>query len=146
MELDELRAAVKDAKERTDRPFGVNLRADQPDIRDRVDLLTQERVRVASFAMAPTKEVVDCLHDGGVLVMPSIGAKRHAEKVAELGGDAVVVQGGEGGGHTGAVPSSLLLPQVVDALALPEVDAGGFFCGGGLVDAQCTVAAGTRTV
>ena len=47
--------------------------------------------------------------------MPTIGAKRHAEKVAELGVDAVIAQGGEGGGHTGTVPTSLLLPQVVDA-------------------------------
>jgi NAD(P)H-dependent flavin oxidoreductase YrpB (nitropropane dioxygenase family) len=153
MDLDELRAAVKDVKERTDRPFGVNLRADQPDVRDRVDFLVQERVRVASFAMAPTKEVVDRLHDGGVLVVPSIGAKRHAEKVAELGVDAVVAQGGEGGGHTGPVATTLLLPQVVDALAphgLPVIAAGGFFDGRGLVAALAYgaggVAMGTRFV
>src|SRR5205807_321048 len=116
-DLDELRAAVKDVKERTDAPFGVNLRSDQPDLRDRVDLLGQERVRVASFAMAPTREVVDRLHDGGVLVVPSIGARRHAEKVAELRIDAVIAQGGEGGGHTGPVATTLLLPDVVDSLA-----------------------------
>src|SRR5205807_5719611 len=92
MELDELRASIKGVKERTDRPFGVNLRPDQPDVRDRVDLLVQERVRVASFAMAPTRDVVDRLHDGGVLVVPSSGARRHAEKVAELGVDAVIAQ------------------------------------------------------
>src|SRR5438093_8361348 len=135
MDLDELRAAVKDVKERTDRPFGVNLRADQPDIRDRVDFLVQEQVRVASFAMAPTKDVVDRLHDGGVKVMPSIGAKRHAEKVAELGVDAVIAQGGEGGGHTGPVATTLLLPQVVDAVDVPVIAAGGFFDGRGLVAA-----------
>jgi NAD(P)H-dependent flavin oxidoreductase YrpB (nitropropane dioxygenase family) len=145
MDLDELRAAVKDVKERTDRPFGVNLRADQPDIRDRVDFLVQERVRVASFAMAPTKDVVDRLHDGGVLVMPSIGAKRHGEKVAELGVDAVIAQGGEGGGHTGPVATTLLLPQVVDVLAphgIPVIAAGGFFDGRGLVAALAYGAAG----
>src|SRR5438445_514802 len=74
MELDELRAAIKETKERTDRPFGVNLRADQSDVRDRIDLLAQEGVRVASFAMAPTQDVVDRLHDGGILVIPSVGA------------------------------------------------------------------------
>jgi len=153
MELDELRAAVKDVKERTESPFGVNLRADQPDIRDRVDLLAQERVRVASFAMAPTRDVVERLHEGGVLVMPSIGAKRHAEKVAELGVDAVVVQGGEGGGHTGPVATTLPRPQVVDALArqgIPVIAAGGFFDGRGLVAALAYgadgIAMGTRFV
>jgi NAD(P)H-dependent flavin oxidoreductase YrpB (nitropropane dioxygenase family) len=76
--------------------------------------------------------------------MPSIGARRHAEKVLEWGVDAVLVQGGEGGGHTGAVPTSLLLPQVVDAVAgrVPVVAAGGFFDGRGLVAALAYGASG----
>jgi NAD(P)H-dependent flavin oxidoreductase YrpB (nitropropane dioxygenase family) len=150
MDLDELRVAIKETKERTDQPFGVNLRADQPDITDRVDLLGQEGVRVASFAMAPTREIVDRLHDGGVLVVPSIGAKRHAEKVAALGVDAVLVQGGEGGGHTGPVATTLLLPQVVDTVDVPVIAAGGFFDGRGLVAALAYgasgIAMGTRFV
>jgi NAD(P)H-dependent flavin oxidoreductase YrpB (nitropropane dioxygenase family) len=77
-----------------------------------------------------------------VVVMPSIGARRHAEKVAAWGVDAVLVQGGEGGGHTGAVPTSLLLPQVVDAVDIPVVAAGGFFDGRGLVAALAYGAAG----
>ena len=90
------------------------------------------------------------LHDGGLVVMPSIGAKRHAEKVLGWGVDAVLVQGGEGGGHTGSVPTSLLLPQVVDAVqgAVPVIGAGGFFDGRGLVAALAYgadgIAMGTR--
>ncbi len=74
--------------------------------------------------------------------MPSIGARRHAEKVAEWGVDAVIVQGGEGGGHTGPVPTTLLLPQVVDAVDIPVIAAGGFFDGRGLVAALAYGAAG----
>src|SRR5204863_8920414 len=122
--------------------FGVNLRADQPDIAERCDLLVRENVRLASFAMAPKQELIRRLQDGGVLVLPSIGAKRHAEKVVEWGVDAVLVQGGEGGGHTGTVPTSLLLPQVVDAVDVPVVAAGGFFDGRGLVAALAYGAAG----
>ena len=131
-------------RERTDAPFGVNMRADQPDVGDRVDLLIREGVRVASFAMAPKQDLIERLQDGGVLVMPSIGAKRHAEKVAEWGVDAVLVQGGEGGGHTGSVPTSLLLPQVVDAVGatVPVVAAGGYFDGRGLVAALAYGASG----
>ena len=84
-----------------------------------------------------------------MLVIPSIGAKRHAEKVAEWGVDAVLVQGGEGGGHrVGA--TTILLPQVVDAVQgrVPVIAAGGFFDGRGLVAALAYgadgVAMGTR--
>jgi NAD(P)H-dependent flavin oxidoreductase YrpB (nitropropane dioxygenase family) len=148
MSLDELRTGIDAVKNRTDKPFGVNLRADQPDIADRIALLVNGRVRVASFAMAPQEGLIRQLQDGGVKVIPSIGARRHAEKVAAWGVDAVLVQGGEGGGHTGAVPTSLLLPQVVDAVDVPVIAAGGFFDGRGLVAALAYgavgIAMGTR--
>ena len=148
MDMDELRVALKELRDRTDKPFGVNLRADQPDIADRCDLLVREGIRVASFAMAPRRELVQRLKDGGVVVIPSIGARRHAEKVAEWGVDAVLVQGGEGGGHTGSVPTTLLVPQVVDAVDIPVIAAGGFFDGRGLVAALAYgavgIAMGTR--
>jgi NAD(P)H-dependent flavin oxidoreductase YrpB (nitropropane dioxygenase family) len=142
MTLDELNTAIATVKDHTDNPFGVNMRADQPDIDDRVALLIREKVRVASFAMAPKETLIRRLHDAGVIVIPSIGARRHAEKVAAWGADAVLVQGGEGGGHTGSVPTTLLLPQVVDAVDIPVIAAGGFFDGRGLVAALAYGAAG----
>src|SRR5438105_2170599 len=148
MDMAQLSAAIAEVNERTDRPFGVNLRSDAADAPERVDLLIRERVKVASFAQAPTQELIARLKDGGVVVIPSIGAKRHAEKVAAWGVDAVLVQGGEGGGHTGQVPTSLLLPQVVDAVDIPVIAAGGFFDGRGLVAALAYgavgIAMGTR--
>ena len=148
MSFEELEHAIGDVKSRTSNPFGVNLRADAVDAMDRVQLLIRHEVKVASFAQAPRKDLIAALKDAGVLVMPSIGARRHAEKVAEWGVDAVLVQGGEGGGHTGSVPTTLLLPQVVDAVDIPVVAAGGFFDGRGLVAALAYgavgVAMGTR--
>ncbi|MEX2269394.1 MAG: nitronate monooxygenase [Acidimicrobiia bacterium] len=140
--FDELRTAVQEIKERTDRPFGVNMRADAPDIEDRADVLIAEGVRVASFASPPPERIVKKLKDAGLVVMPTIGARRHAEKVAELGVDAVIAQGAEGGGHTGVVPTTLLVPQVVDTVDIPVVAAGGFFDGRGLVAALAYGAAG----
>jgi NAD(P)H-dependent flavin oxidoreductase YrpB (nitropropane dioxygenase family) len=142
MDFDQLRAAIAETKQRTSKPFGVNIRSDAPDAVARIDVLIEQNVRVASFALAPKQELIARLKDAGVVVMPSIGAKRHAEKVAQWGVDAVIVQGGEGGGHTGPVPTSLLLPQVVDALDIPVVAAGGFFDGRGLVAALAYGAAG----
>jgi NAD(P)H-dependent flavin oxidoreductase YrpB (nitropropane dioxygenase family) len=142
--------AIAAVKDRTPAPFGVNLRADQPDLGERIELCVREGVRLVSFAGAPTKDAVARLHDAGVLVMPTVGARRHAEKMLDFGVDAVIAQGGEGGGHTGTVPTSLLLPQVVDAVghALPVLGAGGFHDGRGLVAALAWgadgVAMGTR--
>jgi NAD(P)H-dependent flavin oxidoreductase YrpB (nitropropane dioxygenase family) len=148
MTLAELRTSIAGVKERTDRPFGVNLRADGPDAADRIKLMIAEGVRVASFALAPKQEMIRQLKDAGVIVIPSVGARRHAEKVAQWGADAVIVQGGEGGGHTGPIPTSLLLPQVVSAVDIPVVAAGGFFDGRGLVAALAYgaegIAMGTR--
>ena len=142
MDLDKLRRAVREVRSRTDAPFGVNLRADAGDAADRVDLIIAEGVRVASFALAPTRDMIARLRDAGVVTIPSVGARRHAEKVAAWGAHAVIVQGGEGGGHTGSVPTTLLLPQVVDAVDIPVIAAGGFFDGRGLVAALAYGAAG----
>ncbi|MEV8624409.1 nitronate monooxygenase [Streptomyces sp. NPDC051079] len=148
MSLDGLRSAVREVKSRTDAPFGVNLRADAGDAAERVRLIVEEGVRVASFALAPSRQLIGRLKDAGVVVIPSIGARRHAEKVAAWGADAVIVQGGEGGGHTGSVATSVLLPQVVDAVDIPVVAAGGFHDGRGLVAALAYgatgIAMGTR--
>jgi NAD(P)H-dependent flavin oxidoreductase YrpB (nitropropane dioxygenase family) len=108
----------------------------------RVKLLISTGVRVASFALAPSQELIATLKDAGVVVIPSIGAVRHAEKVAGWGADAVMVQGGEGGGHTGQVATTVLLPSVVDAVDIPVIAAGGFFDGRGLAAALSYGAAG----
>jgi NAD(P)H-dependent flavin oxidoreductase YrpB (nitropropane dioxygenase family) len=142
MTLDRLRAAVREVRARTDAPFGVNLRADAADAGDRVRILIEEGVRVASFALAPSRELIGDLKEAGVVVIPTVGARRHAEKVAAWGADAVLVQGTEGGGHTGEVATTVLLPQVVDAVDIPVVAAGGFFDGRGLVAALAYGAAG----
>lgn len=142
MTLPQLATAIAEVKSRTDAPFGVNLRADAADAAARAGLLIREQVKVASFALAPKRELIETLKSEGVVVIPSVGARRHAEKVAAWGADAVLVQGGEGGGHTGSVATTLLLPQVVDAVGIPVIAAGGFFDGRGLVAALAYGAAG----
>ena len=82
--------------------------------------------------------------------MPTVGLPKHAVKAVELGADVVTVQGGEGGGHTGAIPTTLLIPQVIDAVGdqVPVVAAGGFKDGRGLLAALSWgadgIAMGTR--
>ncbi|MCW2795461.1 MAG: Nitronate monooxygenase [Nocardioides sp.] len=142
MTFEELERAILEVKSRTTNPFGVNLRADAADAPARCDLLIRHGVKVASFALAPKQDLIAKLKDHGVVVMPSVGLPRHAEKVAAWGADAVMIQGGEGGGHTGSVPTTLLLPSVIDAVGIPVVAAGGFFDGRGLAAALSYGAAG----
>ena len=145
MTIDELATAITKVKSATDRPFGVNIRADAADAGDRVELMIREGVKVASFALAPNQELIARLKEAGSVVIPSIGAAKHARKVAAWGADAVIVQGGEGGGHTGPVATTLLLPSVLDVLDGTEVAvvaAGGFFDGRGLAAALSYGAAG----
>ncbi|MGW5227214.1 NAD(P)H-dependent flavin oxidoreductase [Nocardia niigatensis] len=142
MTFEELEAAIAKTKAKTDKPFGVNIRADGSDAAERCELMIREGVKVASFALAPKKELIARLKDNGVVVVPSIGAAKHAVKVASWGADAVIVQGGEGGGHTGSVATTLLLPSVLDAVDIPVVAGGGFFDGRGLAAALSYGAAG----
>jgi len=120
----------------------VNLRADAPDAAERVKLIIAGRVPVASFAQAPKPELIAALKEAGVVTIASVGARRHAEKAVAWGIDAVIATGSEGGGHVGAVPASLLIPQVAAAVDVPVIAAGGFFDGRGLVAALAWGAAG----
>jgi NAD(P)H-dependent flavin oxidoreductase YrpB (nitropropane dioxygenase family) len=142
MTIPEMTDAIASVKSRTDRPFGVNLRPDQADLEDRIAILVRERIKLASFAGPPGKEVIARLKGAGILSMPTVGARRHAEKMAKLGVDLLIAQGGEGGGHTGDVPTSLLLPDVCDAVDIPVIGAGGFHDGRGLVAALAYGASG----
>lgn len=142
MTLTELATAIAKVKSRTDRPFGVNLRGDQTDIDRYLDLIVREGIRLASFASPPPRAVIDKLKSQGVKVMPTVGAPRHAVKMQEWGADAVIAQGHEGGGHTGPIATSLLIPQTVAAVDIPVIAAGGFNSGQGLVAALSYGAAG----
>jgi len=150
MTLRELQEQLEEIRKRTDAPFGVNMRTDVDDVEQRIEAMIAAGARVASFAQAPNQKLVARCQDAGLLVMPTIGARRHAEKVAEWGVDAVIAQGAEGGGHTGTIPTSLLTREVVRAVgdSVIVISAGGWHDGAGLVAARALgaqgVAMGTR--
>ena len=134
----------------TSHNFGVNFHSFQPGAAGIVETIiaNQDRVRAVSFGRGPDARMIARFNDAGILCMPTVGAVKHAEKMVALGCGMITVQGGEGGGHTGAVPTTVLLPQVLDAVEVPVVAAGGFGDGRGLAAAlawgACGIAMGTR--
>lgn len=150
MTPDEARAKILQVRQGTDRPFGVNFHMFQPGADQIVDLViaNREQVRAVSFGRGPDKAMIARFRNAEILCVPTVGAVKHAVKMTELGVDMVTVQGGEGGGHTGSVATTVLLPQVLDTVKVPVIAAGGFGDGRGLAAALAYgavgIAMGTR--
>ncbi|HUP92327.1 MAG TPA: nitronate monooxygenase [Solimonas sp.] len=144
MSTAELEAALAKLRDLTPHRFGVNFHMFQPNAHEVIELVVtnRDRVRAVSYGRGPDAATIRRFKDAGVLCMPTVGALKHAQKAVELGADIITVQGAEGGGHTGSVPTTLLLPQVLDAVKVPVVAAGGFHSGRGLAGALAFGAAG----
>ena len=146
----EAREKLLQVRRGTDRPFGVNFHSFQPGADRIVDLIVEnkDQVRAVSFGRGPDAKMIGRFRDAGILCVPTVGAVKHAQKMVQLGVDMVNVQGGEGGGHTGSVPTTVLLPQVLDAVKVPVIASGGFGDGRGLAAALAYgavgIAMGTR--
>ncbi|MEQ1438904.1 nitronate monooxygenase [Fontimonas sp. SYSU GA230001] len=144
MSTAQLEQAIADLRAATTANFGVNFHMFQPNAQDVIELClkNRDRVRAVSYGRGPDAKTIRRFKDAGILCMPTVGALKHALKAVELGADIITVQGAEGGGHTGSVPTTLLLPQVLDAVKVPVVAAGGFHSGRGLAGALAFGAAG----
>jgi NAD(P)H-dependent flavin oxidoreductase YrpB (nitropropane dioxygenase family) len=150
MQPAELEAAIRAVKAGTKQPFGVNFHMFQPGAAEIVEIILKHRdqIRTVSFGRGPDAKMIGRFKDAGILCVPTVGAVKHAQKMVQLGVDMVTVQGGEGGGHTGSVASTILLPQVLDSVKVPVIAAGGFGDGRGLAAALAYgavgIAMGTR--
>lgn len=140
----ELGEAIARLRDLTPHRFGVNFHSFQSGAAEIVEIIlaNRDRVGAVSFGRGPDARMIGRFHDAGILCVPTVGAVKHAEKMAALGCAMVTVQGGEGGGHTGSVATTVLLPQVLDAVDIPVVAAGGFGDGRGLAAALAYGAAG----
>lgn len=149
MTPEECEAEIKAVKAKTDKPFGVNIHAFQQGVDKIVDMCIDYDVAALSYGRGPSPKIVDKVKAAGVKCVPTIGASKHASKAVKMGADILVCQGQEGGGHTGATPTWLLLAQVIDQnLGVPIVACGGFKDGRGLAAALTFgadgIAMGTR--
>lgn len=122
--------------------FGLNFHMFQDNAAQCVDLAIRYRLRAVSYGRGPDARTIARFKAAKVLCIPTVGALKHALKAQALGADLITIQGGEGGGHTGGVPSSILLPQVLDAVTVPVIAAGGYSTGRGLASALAAGASG----
>jgi len=149
MSPEECETEIKAIKSKTDKPFGVNIHAFQPGIDKIIDMCIDYNVAALSYGRGPSPKIVEKVKSAGLKCVPTIGASKHASKAVKMGADILVCQGQEGGGHTGATPTWLLLAQVIDQnLDVPIIACGGFKDGRGLAAALTFgadgIAMGTR--
>lgn len=134
-----LRAEIRKVRELTDKPFAVNFPIGQGPARvfsDRaVEVAIEEAISIAIVVMGSPEVYTERLKKAGIFVIHAVGSARHARKAEEYGCDAVVAEGFEAGGHSGfdELPMSVLTPQVVAAVRIPVIAAGGIVDGRGLV-------------
>jgi enoyl-[acyl-carrier protein] reductase II len=147
----QLRDEIRKTRALTDRPFAVDLLAPIPEmIRPHMQVVFEEEVKVFVAGLAVPQEFIAEMHARGMTVIVMVGKVRHAVKSQQAGADVVAAQGTEAGGHTGEIGALALVPQVVDAVKIPVLAAGGIADGRGLVAALALgaqgVVVGTRFV
>ena len=142
MNPDQLRENIRQIKAMTDKPFGVNFMPDNPIVDQLLDVILEEKVPVASYGRGNPKKVIDRVKPHGIMAMPTMGSVRHAIRAEQDGADALIVQGTEGGGHTGHIATMVLIPLVTAKVKIPVIAAGGIGNARGLVAALALGAEG----
>ena len=140
---DFIRDQMRQVRKLTDRPFGVDLLAASPEsLTASVDVIIAEGASAFIAGLGVPMPIMEKLKKAGLKVMVVCGAVKHAVKAEQAGCDAVICQGGEGGGHTGLVGTLPLVAQAVEAVKIPVIAAGGLYDGRGLAAALALGAQG----
>ncbi|MGM0215844.1 DUF561 domain-containing protein [Enterococcus sp. AZ109] len=144
MSAEELRTEIRDCQKLTDRPFAVNLMLMAPNVPELVDIIIEEKVPIVTTGAGTPKKYMPQLKEAGIKVVPVVPSAKLAKKMEDLGVDAVVAEGSEAGGHIGELSTMVLVPQVVQAVNIPVIAAGGIANGQGMAAALALGAQGIQ--
>ena len=144
MRVDSLRENIRIAKSLTDKPFGVNLMLMHPDSKDMAQVVLDEGVRIVTTGAGIPAEFMADWKNAGIIVMPVVSSAVLAKRLEKDGADLIIAEGTESGGHVGEMTTMTLVPQVVDAVNVPVVAAGGIASGRQLAAAFALGACGAQ--
>ena len=139
-----LREQIRQTRERTDKPFAVNIMMISPFLADNLKLVLAEKVGILTFGGGNPGSYLAGLKEAGIKVMPVVSSVALARRLERLGADAVIAEGMESGGHVGETTTMALVPQVASSLKVPVIAAGGIADGRGLVAALALGAQGVQ--
>lgn len=139
-----VREEVKKCKELTDKPFGVNVMLLNPNADEVAEIIVEEGVKVVTTGAGSPSKYMKMWKEAGVVVIPVVASVAMAKMMERAGASAVVAEGMESGGHIGSITTMALLPQVVDAVSIPVIGAGGIADGRGFAAAMMLGAKGVQ--
>ena len=145
---DQLRNAIKEIRELTDKPFGVNVTLYLPGAKDVVEVILEEKPPVINYALGKAADIIKAVHGWGGKVIGTVATSKHALRAVADGVDALAVTGHEAAAHGGEVGSVVIIPAIASRVNVPIIAVGGFYSGRGLVAALALgaegIAMGTR--
>lgn len=122
---EQLRAEIRKARELTDKPFGVNIMLMSPFVQEVAQVVVEEKVPVVTTGAGNPGKYMKAWNEAGIKVIPVVPSTALAKMAERNGAFAVIAEGGESGGHVGDLTTMALVPQVVDAVSIPVIAAGG---------------------
>ncbi len=139
-----VREQIRKAKELTSKPFGVNVMLLSPFVDEVMDIIIEERIAVVTTGAGNPGKYVPSLQEAGIRVIPVVPSVALAKRLVRSGVDALIAEGTESGGHIGELTTMALVPQIVDAVDVPVIAAGGIADGRGFVAAMALGASGVQ--